>query len=413
MLPFDTTTLPEPPRAAYRWTLPRQRAFLEYFAISGSVTHAAAHVGVSPRAAYDLRHRRDGVLFALGWQAAILLARHRLADALLERALNGQEDVSIRQLDRDNDRIEVRRQRNDNRLGLTVLGRLDRMAESRAEAAGPTPEAALVRLIAQDFEAFLDQLSPPGGTWDAVADTADHPEDVRDRLHDAIVGVVAMLSSALEATHPLQQLLRHAPIPDTVIHCELARDSAENAGAPDPVDIEARDHARALGVWLDGATGRLQTNFPPPDDFTGCQNGRFMLSDGYARDLTAAESAIVTERADAAEQRFKGAAAEARDRWFSAADQGAPGDASAILRAPLPVFRPAPPAPPVKAAPAPAAERQPRETLDELIDRLAARNQEEAERQAQEDAAAGADPDSHADPDNYANASTTAHHRWL
>jgi hypothetical protein len=62
-------------RNDYRWTPACQRAFLEELACSGSVRAACAHVAKSPRAAYGLRFRRDGAALALGWDAAILIAR--------------------------------------------------------------------------------------------------------------------------------------------------------------------------------------------------------------------------------------------------------------------------------------------------------------------------------------------------
>jgi hypothetical protein len=379
---FDTSDLPAPPRDSYHWTLARQRAFLEHFAISGCVSDAAHHVGVSPRAAYALRHRRDGVLFALGWQAALLLARHRLADALLERALAGQQDVSVRILDRDTDTIEVRRQRTDNRLGLTLLARLDRMAGAGDAPTGSAREMEIVRLIAQDFEAFLDHLAPSDGVLDGPANPAACQQTVQDQFTDAIVGVVAMLTTALEATHPLQQLLRKAPI-----HCELAQNFAKNPDAIDPAETEARDHARSLGVWYDGATGRLQTNFPPPDDFTGTAIGTFVLSEGYARDLTAWEAAIVTQRVSQVEHQFRSAATEARERWFNIPDPAAAGTTPAPA-APLPTYRPTPAvhlAPAAKPAIAPEPPRRARETLDESIARIRARIQEDAEAQARAD----------------------------
>src|SRR3546814_11453868 len=79
-----------------------------------------------PTSAYALRLRRDGAAVRLGWDAAILIARARLADDLLARALTGHEEV----IRKDMDAGEITRHRHDNRLAMSMLSRLDRMADS-------------------------------------------------------------------------------------------------------------------------------------------------------------------------------------------------------------------------------------------------------------------------------------------
>ena len=74
----------------------RQRIFLETLAATGVVRAACEAVELSPRSAYNLRIRADGAAFRLGWDAAILIARARLADDLLARAIEGQQDVITR-----------------------------------------------------------------------------------------------------------------------------------------------------------------------------------------------------------------------------------------------------------------------------------------------------------------------------
>lgn len=73
------------------WTAARQVDFIEALADSGSVTHAAAAVGMSRESAYRLRRRADAVDFAAAWEAAIAAATRRLADACFERAIHGVE----------------------------------------------------------------------------------------------------------------------------------------------------------------------------------------------------------------------------------------------------------------------------------------------------------------------------------
>ena len=80
----------------------------------------------SPRAAYTLRLRDEGIGFWLGWEAAILIARGRLVDTLMTRAINGWDEVITCFADDSDERI---RHRIDNRLAMSLLGRLDRRAE--------------------------------------------------------------------------------------------------------------------------------------------------------------------------------------------------------------------------------------------------------------------------------------------
>jgi hypothetical protein len=69
------------------WTPDRMRRFLERFAECGLVVEACEAVGMSARAAYNLRDRDP--LFAAGWDAAIVKARPRLADEVFSRSMNG------------------------------------------------------------------------------------------------------------------------------------------------------------------------------------------------------------------------------------------------------------------------------------------------------------------------------------
>lgn len=242
MLHDTATHLPAPPRTTYHWTLPRQRSFLEHLAISGSVTRAAAYVGVSPRAAYDLRHRRDGLLFGLGWGAAVLLARYHLTDLLLERAIDGVEEVAVRSPAREDGSAEYRRRKYDGRLGLGMLARLDRMALPAADA--DAEEVALHRAVAQDFESFLDRLSPPPEPQQPAGDAASTVVPT-PAAEDA--------STDLEATTPAdswEQALwpdpdtpdrvAPAPLPPTPIEIDIA-DPAPLAPTEAPTEAEDRN----------------------------------------------------------------------------------------------------------------------------------------------------------------------------
>ncbi|MGH6696065.1 hypothetical protein [Sphingopyxis sp.] len=71
------------------WTPDRQRKFIEALAASACVTEAAASVGLSATAAYNLRKRPDAHAFRLAWDAAIEFGMRRLVDAALSRAVHG------------------------------------------------------------------------------------------------------------------------------------------------------------------------------------------------------------------------------------------------------------------------------------------------------------------------------------
>ena len=74
------------------WTPDRQRAFVEHLAANGSVTLAAAHVGLSRQSAYTLRDRQPNTMFALAWDTALMLAQRKLFDIAMERAVHGREE---------------------------------------------------------------------------------------------------------------------------------------------------------------------------------------------------------------------------------------------------------------------------------------------------------------------------------
>jgi len=83
----NPATIPAP--RSYHWTSRLQRDFLEAFATNGSVKISAAKVGMSPSAVYQLKQRPEGAAFRLGCAAALLIARGRLVDELLDRASGG------------------------------------------------------------------------------------------------------------------------------------------------------------------------------------------------------------------------------------------------------------------------------------------------------------------------------------
>ena len=126
--PHDPAYIPAP--GSYHWTPRLQREFLEAFATNGSVKISAAKVCMSPGAVYQLKQRPEGAAFRLGCAAALLIARGRLVDELLDRAIWGHDELTT--VMREEDRSLTKRRRIDSRLGLAMLARLDRMVETRA-----------------------------------------------------------------------------------------------------------------------------------------------------------------------------------------------------------------------------------------------------------------------------------------
>lgn len=71
------------------WTAARQVAFVQVLAETANVSAACRAVGMSRRSAYALYNRREAQSFRQAWDIAIEQGTRCLADAALERALNG------------------------------------------------------------------------------------------------------------------------------------------------------------------------------------------------------------------------------------------------------------------------------------------------------------------------------------
>src|SRR5688572_23878445 len=83
--------LPGPGERHDGWTPSRQARFLRELAATHCVAGAARAVGMSRQSAYKLRHRLRGQPFDVAWQCAFRRLYDALAEAALERALNGVE----------------------------------------------------------------------------------------------------------------------------------------------------------------------------------------------------------------------------------------------------------------------------------------------------------------------------------
>lgn len=315
------------------WSPTRQRQFLETLAATGIITTACDAVHISARAAYALRIRRDGAAFRLGWDAAILIARARLADELLARALNGHEEV----IRKDEDTIT--RHRHDNRLAMSMLSRLDRMADSPPEGS----DAALARVVAQDFAAYLDMLCPqdqqsapdqtpaqenhPGLVPPSTPITPDmdeassHDAGLRDPALGACIEAAAtalspgasaaLFIAARMALHEGKRAANAGYAHPFHERCELRPPLVDRATLP-PDEAAAR----LRGAWWDDEREALRTDYPAPPGFDGEESDAIYDIDGYERDLTPQESEALAALDEAQRRPYEIAAALARDAFF-------------------------------------------------------------------------------------------------
>ncbi|WP_062792042.1 hypothetical protein [Sphingobium chlorophenolicum] len=296
------------------WSPERQRAFLETLAATGIIRSACEAAQISTRSAYALRIRRDGAAFRLGWDAAILIVRARLADELLARALTGHEEV----IRKDMDAGEITRHRHDNRLAMSMLSRLDRMADSPPEGS----DAALARIVAQDFAAYLDMLCPDDQGEDEAArpetdaapaalpepDPLDPPPAVAEAAAALSPGASAALFVA--ARMALSEGHKAPPYPLDE-RCELRPLFVARGSLP-----PEQAAARLRGIWWDETGEAWRTDYPAPPGFDGYESTAPYDIDDYERDLTAQEEEALAIREEAERIPYEHAAARARDAFF-------------------------------------------------------------------------------------------------
>ncbi|MBA2636523.1 MAG: hypothetical protein H0U83_07550 [Sphingomonas sp.] len=134
------------------WSGEKMATFCEVLADTAVVAEACDQAGMGMSGAYALR-RRDA-FFAAAWDVALAIARERLADTLLARSIEG----NIEQIWRDGELVGERHVI-DNRLGLAILRRLDRLSAgempgaSRTATSKPAP-----RCISFDWDLMVDAL---------------------------------------------------------------------------------------------------------------------------------------------------------------------------------------------------------------------------------------------------------------
>ena len=340
----STTNVPARADRAQRfdgWTPDRQRTFLEAIAEGHTVVTACVKVGMASSSAYALRRRAAGAGFALGWRAANLLARDKVADTLLARAIDGQVETVTR---RNGDTIT--RHRFDNRLASTMLARLDRFADK--EAGEATHQAA--RLVAAEFDSFLDLIARDEGPARTGLFLAAR---IADDAGDADLGAVQSLARAdrfLRTGHGLAAEVDTSDLdPDAradwtadqwaraeaagmlafAAPAESVRHSPLSPLHPPEASENGPDSEDAPPVWWDEEEEQWRTRFPPPADFDGEEEGE-LGDDDYSRPLTPDEEAAMEDHHAAVRARCSAQGAPERDAWFAAlsADTAPPDSAA-------------------------------------------------------------------------------------
>ncbi|WP_052507699.1 hypothetical protein [Sphingomonas hengshuiensis] len=308
------------------WTADRQRAFLQALSEGSSVSHACQIVGLSVQSAYAFRRAARGAGFALGWQAAQLLAREVLADTLMDRALHGTQEIRFHPDGSDTSYCKY-----DNHLALKMLARMDRMADTAQREA----THAAARLVAGEFDQFLDVIARDGGPAraglflgarlgaEAVPADADDLAPVRAlaradrwlRTHTDMAEPLATadLDPAARADWTAEQWARAEAAGLVALAPPPADPTPPEPKLPKLSDLENPD---GDPVWWDMVRDHWRTDFPPPEDFYGEEEGDYG-EDGYSRELTDEERDMVEAPIRAEREARRAVEAVERDAWFA------------------------------------------------------------------------------------------------
>ena len=137
------------------WTTERQAIFLRELAASHSVKKAAKAAGMSRQSAYGLRARLKGEPFDLAWNAALRCRFDALAEAAMDRALNGVDVPHFYK----GELVHTSR-RYDERLTVALLAMRESFRPPPRYASHP---AAMFE--PHDFGKLLDRVQTGPRTW--------------------------------------------------------------------------------------------------------------------------------------------------------------------------------------------------------------------------------------------------------
>lgn len=325
---FDGTGAEEQtchPGPLYGWTPRNQAMFLTLAAEGETVEHAASCCGLTAASVYALRKRDAGKVFALGWDAARILARERLADLAFTRSVQGWDEVVTRTRSRDADEetVTTTRRRIDNGLLSRQLARLD------AQCAGLAADNA-ARIVAREFDAFVELVRHGASPARVGLFLTSHglgalPPGLEPLAALARADTMLRTGAGLAADIDVADLDPAARAGWTAEQWRRAEAAGLVALAPKPTKIETAFEGQIpqteVRLWQDAATDDWVTDLPPPADYDGLEHGEYGDSD-YRRDLSDAEQAVIdAEGAEEIAER-RGSDTALRDALF-----GFPGGA--------------------------------------------------------------------------------------
>ncbi|MES2120229.1 MAG: hypothetical protein V4513_06580 [Pseudomonadota bacterium] len=262
--PHDIATLPAKRIERWDgWTGEKIAIFCETLAETAVVAEACDEANMSVAGAYAARRRNP--LFAAAWDAALTIARERLADTLLARSMEG----NVEQIWRDG-KIVGERHTLDNRLGLAILRRLDRLAETGLSTSSRGVHAA---------SAPAPALQPVD--WTFAIEALRTGDDA---------GVAQAL--ALAKSYEVEEV--EGP-PGSLSQRDLDEEKAAEREAARFYDLSER-------CWVDGIDGNWLTDFPPPPGFKGYESRDYDDDEDpderYIRECTPGEVTVLeAERA--------------------------------------------------------------------------------------------------------------------
>lgn len=149
------------------WTPRKQAQFLEALAATHCVATAARSVGLSRQSAYKLRARLRGEPFDLAWDAAFQTGFDALAEAAMDRAMNGVEVPHFH-----NGELVHTSRRYDERLTVALLLMRDQPRRPHRPAYHPASAYG-----AEDFRRLLARVEHGAETWDGDDDPLDGEDE--------------------------------------------------------------------------------------------------------------------------------------------------------------------------------------------------------------------------------------------
>lgn len=173
----DIATTVHPVTRHDGWTRPRQVTFLRELSATHCVTRAARAAGMSRQSAYALRARLKGEPFDRAWHAAMICRFDALAEAAMERALNGVEVPHFY-----NGELVGTSRRYDERLTVALLAMRAGFAGRDADPCSRAPSG---RYGDEEFGALLDRVEHGPETWQEERDDELAEDERQAALPDA------------------------------------------------------------------------------------------------------------------------------------------------------------------------------------------------------------------------------------